>query len=328
MRSREALKVETVADFLHGRFEAVHEAVAIGRGERSQAFAFRARDCDYVVRFGTYREDFEKNRAATRYAGPHLPIPQVDEIGEAFGGAYAVSIRAHVTPLEQLNESAYRRALPSVFRMLDALRSADVSGTTGYGMWRPDGSAPYASWQEMLLDVQQDRPTSRCHGGGRRCAACRWRRETFSAGYRELEALAVWCPEDRYLIHADIVGDNMRVQQNQVTAIFDWGEAMYCDFLYDLAVLDIWAPWYPAIESVDVLAEEEEYFRFVGVLVPEFAERGRCYEVHIGLESQAYSAFMQRWGEVERSGMRTLEVALRDSNPGPTDKNPLLCRPG
>ena len=84
---------------------------------------------------------------------------------------------------------------------------------------------------------------------------------------------------------------------------------MYGDFPYDLARLDFWAPWYPAMEGVDVLAEAEEYFRSVGVAVPGFAERVRCCEVHIGLDAQAYNAFTQRWGELERSGMRTLEVA-------------------
>ena len=181
----------------------------------------------------------------------------------------------------------------------------------GYGIWRADETAPYASWQATLLDVQHDRPTSRWHGWEAVLGSVPAAMATFRAGYRELEALAPGCPEERHLIHADIVGDNVRVLGDKVTAIVDWGNAMYGDFLYDLAVRDMWAPWYPAWEAVDVLAEAEDYFRSQGVVVPRFAERVRCCEVHIGLDSQAYNAFMQRWAEVDRSGMRTLEVAHR-----------------
>lgn len=309
MSSREALDVAVVAEFLRERFEDVSEVVAIVGGEWSQALSFRAGDRDYVVRFGSYREDYEKDRVAARYAGPNLPIPEIHEVGEAFGGAYAVSTRAYGDPLDKLDDAGYRRVLPSVFRMLDAMRSADVSGTTGYGMWRPDGSAAHESWREMLLDVKHDRPASRIHGWWELLNSNSAAADVFRAGYRELEALAAGCSEGRHLIHADIVGDNVRVLRNQVTAIVDWGNAMYGDFLYDLARLDFWAPWYPAMEGVDVLAEAEEYFRSVGVAVPGFAERVRCCEVHIGLDAQAYNAFTQRWGELERSGMRTLEVA-------------------
>ena len=103
----------------------------------------------------------------------------------------------------------------------------------------------------------------------------------------------------------------MRVLGGRVTAVVDWGNAMYGDFLYDLARLDFWAPGYPAMEAVDVLAEAEGHFRSAGVVVPDFAERVRCCEVHIGLDAQTYNAFTQRWDELERSGVRTLEAANR-----------------
>ena len=44
----------------------------------------------------------------------------------------------------------------------------------------------------------------------------------------------------------------------------------------------------------------------------ERVARLRCYELHIGLDAQAYNAFTQRWDELERSGERTLQVAQGD----------------
>ena len=163
MNSHTALDAAVVAEFLRGRFEEVGGIEVIKGGEWSQAFSFRAGEIEYVVRFAAYGEDYEKDRVASRYAGPDLPIPEVHQVGEAFGGSYAVSTRMYGDPLDALDEAGYRRVLPSVFRMLDAMRVADVSWTTGYGMWRPDGSAPYESWREMLLDVENDHESSRIY---------------------------------------------------------------------------------------------------------------------------------------------------------------------
>ena len=63
------------------------------------------------MRFGSYREDYEKDRVAAKYAGPNLPIPEVHEVGEVFGGAYAVSTRAYAEPLDKLDEAGYRRVV-------------------------------------------------------------------------------------------------------------------------------------------------------------------------------------------------------------------------
>jgi hygromycin-B 4-O-kinase len=311
VNSREALDPSLVTRFLRERFEAVGGVEAIAGGEWSQAFAFRADERDYVVRFGAFRDDYEKDRVAFRYEGPDLPIPEVLGVGDAFGGGYALSTRVYGQALDTLDEAGYRQALPSVFRMLNAMRTADVSWTTGYGMWEPQGSAPYGSWREMLLDVQHDREGSRTHGWWELLSSAPRAAEAFRAGYRVLEALAAGCPEERHLIHSDIVGDNVRVLRGKVTGVVDWGNAMYGDFLYDLARLDFWRPWYPELEGVDVLGEAERYFRSVGVMLPDFAERVRCCEVHIGLDAQAYNAFTRRWGELERSGARTLEIAHR-----------------
>lgn len=164
MRSHSALDAVVVTEFLRGRLEDVDGVEAIKGGEWSQAFSFRAGELEYVVRFGAHGEDYAKDRVASRYAGPDLPIPEVHQAGRAFGGAYAVSTRMYGEPLDALDEAGYRRVLPSVFRMLDAMRAADVSWATGYGMWRPDGSASYPSWREMLLDIESDHELSRIHG--------------------------------------------------------------------------------------------------------------------------------------------------------------------
>jgi hygromycin-B 4-O-kinase len=303
------LEIEEVAEFLAGRFDDVSGVEAIGTGEWSRAFAFRVRGEERVVRFGSFPEDYAKDRVATRFATADLPIPEVHEIGEAFDGSYAISTRLHGEPFDALTQVGYRRVLPAVFRALDALRCANVSATTGYGMWRPDGSAPYASWREALLDVENDPPSGRTHGWRARLETVPSAVSTFQEGLRALRELVDICPEDRHLIHADLMADNVRVSGDRVTAVVDWANSMYGDFLYDLARLIFWTPWFPELARIDVREQARAHYASQGLYVPDFEERLRCCQVHLGLDAQAYNAFTHRWAELERSGQRTLELA-------------------
>ena len=296
-----------VESFLRRRFAGVSAVEPLGGGEWSQAFSFRTGDQDRVIRFGRFPEDYEKDRLAAGFNAPDLPVPQVHEIGEALGAAYAISTRAPGVGFDTLDEAGYRRVLPALLRAWAALRAADVSGSAGYGIWRPDGSAPFASWREFLLDVECDPASSRTHGWRSRLYTVPAAAARFEEGRRQLQGLLDACPEDRHLIHADLVGDNLRVEGDRITAVVDWANAMYGDFLYDLARLTFFAPWFPELRRIDVRGLGGEHF----ASVPDFDERLRCCEVHVGLDAQAYNAFSRRWDELARSGKRTLELARR-----------------
>ena len=302
--------VAAVADFLQRRYAEVVALEPISGGEWSQAFSFRARDQDLVIRFGRFGEDYAKDRVASGFAASDLPVPRVHEIGEAFDGVYAISDRAVGTGFD-LDAPGARRVLPALLRTLDALRSVDVSGTRGYGRWGPDGSAPYASWRDALLDVESDRESDRTHGWRTRLAGVPAAVDVFREGVRQLQTLVEACPEDRHVIHADLVGDNVLVLGDRVTGVVDWGNSMYGDFLYDLARLTFFSPWFPQLDGIDLRGLARDHYASIGLSVPDFADRLRCYEVHIGLDAQAYNAFTARWDELERSGRRTLEVAGR-----------------
>lgn len=94
-----------------------------------------------------------------------------------------------------------------------------------------------------------------------------------------------------------------------ITAVLDWGCAMYGDFLYGLAWFAFWVPWYPAWRGIDFRGEAERHFAAIGLDVPSFDERFRCCQIHIGLESQVHNAFMGPRGRLEASERRILPVA-------------------
>ena len=92
----------------------VTDVELVGEGEWSRCFGFAHRGSEHVVRFGRHVEDFRRDQWASRFASADLPIPQVTEIGEAFGACYAISARAHGTPLEQLDPPAWGATVPAV----------------------------------------------------------------------------------------------------------------------------------------------------------------------------------------------------------------------
>jgi hygromycin-B 4-O-kinase len=283
----------------------------LGHGEWSKAYAFDRADGEYVARFSAFEDDFLKDRRAAGFASAALPIPAVVDVGTAFDGFYAISARAPGGFLDALDRSDLEAVLPALFGALDAARGVDLSGATGYGTWSADGTAPHPSWRDALLDVANDRPTLRTHGWRERLANSPTGAAPFEAAFGRLRDLVTVCPEQRHLVHADLLNYNVLVQMPRVSAVIDWGCSLYGDFLYDIAWLAFWAPWYPAWAGVDFVDQAARHYAAIGLDVPDFEDRLRCYEVHIGLDSQAYNAFKGevRWATLETVAQRTLAIA-------------------
>jgi hygromycin-B 4-O-kinase len=102
---------------------------------------------------------------------------------------------------------------------------------------------------------------------------------------------------------------NVLVADDRISAIIDWGNAMYGDFLFDLAWFIFWQPWYPAWQAIDFVEEARRHYASIGLEVPDFEARLRCYQIYIGLDGQTYQAFTRRWSDLEATAQRTLAVA-------------------
>lgn len=315
----DAVNAASATAFLAERFGGeIAEVTHLGTGAWSKAFAFRRGVDELVVRFGALREDFDKDQLAARFNGPGLPVPRVLDVGKAdavgaagraIGGYYAISERLYGEYIDGVDAGQMRALLPSLFRALDAMRLADVSDSSGYGGWDAAGVAPFPSWRAHLLDIGTDSPSKRIRGWRERLAGCPTGAGPFDEAYRALQALTESLPEDRSLIHSDLLHFNVLVTGDQITAVLDWGCGTYGDFLYDLAWLCFWAPWFPAWAGIDFEAEAVKHYAEIGLVVPAFKERLRACQIHIGLDGQAYQAFIGRWDDVAQTAARTLEFA-------------------
>lgn len=303
-----AVEASQASSFLVKRFGSeAGEVAPVGQGEWSKAYFYRRGGSNYVIRFSSHQQDFAKDRLATRHSSPDLPIPLILEVGEAFGGYYAISERSDGGYFDDLNEPRLRRVLPSFFAALDGARLADISASTGYGIWEADGNAPHATWRDALMDVVNDRP--RIHGWRERMALSATGTGPFDEALLVFERLVDHVPNLRDLVHSDLLHFNVLVANDRIAAVIDWGESMYGDFLYDIAWLSFWAPWYRAWSGIDFAAEAAQHYESIGLAVPHFEARLCCYELHIGLSGQAYCAFAGHWDDLEWTAHRTLVVA-------------------
>ncbi len=303
---------EQVQRFLDEHFQSqVTDLAALSGGEWSEAFGFKYSGNDYVARFGQFEEDYLKDQFASGYGSPQLPIPKVLEVGKGLGGYYAISERAFGTMLDDQPKEAMKLTIPSLFATMDAIRETDISQFTGFGYWDTHGNGTKASWREMLLDVATDEPNSKTHGWKSRLKDSPVGEEPWHEAYANLIELSKGLPDTRSLVHNDLLNFNVLVNNSKITAVIDWANAFYGDFLYDLAQFTFWGPLHEPVKGIDWEAEALAHYTAISLEVPDFKRRLQCCMVHMGLDAQAYFAYKSNWTLFEAVAERTLEISQR-----------------
>jgi hygromycin-B 4-O-kinase len=295
------------AEFLAERYDDVRDVRRVPRGEWSRAFTFLGDGQPLVVRFGQHRRDYEKDRVAASWDQPGLPVPPVIAIGDAFDGAFAISVRAFGDALEELDADRWRRVLPALLDTLAAIRAVPLSGA-GFGRWGPDGGAPGTRWGEWLLTVGQDSADGRLPGWQDRLFAAPLARLQFDQVYALLADCTAGLPDVRCLVHADLTAGNVLVDGDAIAAVFDWGASIAGDPVYEIAWLSFWQPWHRGLAEIDVIRPGEERFADA-----DFAARLRAAQLHVGLEDLIYCAYVGRWTQLDEVARRALELARAGS---------------
>jgi aminoglycoside phosphotransferase (APT) family kinase protein len=280
------LSVADVTSFLTERHGApVADVEQLKGGFWSSAFGYRAGGRELVARFGALRDGFEADRRAMAFAGPDLPVPEVLEIGAAFGAAYAISVRHHGRFLESVRPDEAAVTGPTLVGLLGALHAVPAEDETR-------DRAASTSWRRWLLDGLLDEPGRPTHGWRTTLAEDAGLDRLFRACEARVTELADACPERRDLVHGDLLHGNVLIADDasRVNAVFSWKCSARGDFLFDTAWCTFWGSVHPGIAAADVWGRVTNAPWAAGDLV-DAAARHHCYELQIGASHLGWHAW-------------------------------------
>lgn len=247
-------------------------------GEVSQVFSFSAGGERYVVRFAhpVMLDAFEKESMIGRRVS--VRVPEIVRMGRTQEHSYAVSPFCPGTPVNQLEDPG--SVTPSLIRTLDAIHQTDLRGwRAGYGHFDGRGVGRAPTWRDHLVKVGEQEPGGFFGLWHRLFTDSFLEKDVFDDVHQRMLSLLPTVPERRFLVHGDYGFDNVLAQDDEITAVLDWANALYGDFLYDVARLRFF----------DLKRDYAELFREHYASqdrVPEdYDERLRCYLCYIGLDA-------------------------------------------
>lgn len=306
----EKLDQGEVQAFIHEHFgDRAGDVTRLSGGDWSQAYALSLDGKQVVARFGNHGEDYRKDLIASGWASDELPIPEVFELEETKVGFFALSDRARGDFLDELDGEQIKTVLPNLLRTMDAIHGIDISSTEGYGNWESDGHGPQRTWQEALLHkFEGDPPTHRTHGWRVALEASPGGTRDFDAALKVLEQLAERMPTERHVIHNDLLNHNVLVQGDKISAVLDWGNSMYGDYLYDAAWLLYCQPRYTSWPELDLAGELRRHWEATGSVPDDREARLLCYQIHVGLDAQSYAAYRGNWDQLRLNTEQTTKL--------------------
>ena len=309
---------EEVIAFLSGLHGApVTDLEPLAPGVWSSAHAYRLAGRELVLRLGTVPEGFEMDRAAMAFDRTDLPVPEVLDVGEGLGCAYAISARHHGRFLETVTPDDADVAGATLVRILAALRTVGVVAGAP-SAWYPSGISPEDStWRGWLLDGLVDDPQGRVSGWRATLAAQPELDALFVATELRISQLLDGCPERRDLVHGDLLNRNVLIAEDasRTTAVYSWKCSVRGDFLFDVAWCTFWSPWHPGIEAVDLWPRVFDDRSLADGDLTDAAVRHHCYELQIGASHLGWNAWCGNDEDLRAVAAHTAAVLER----GPLD---------
>lgn len=281
---------ETILLLLRENFQQpIHKLDSVQGGMIAQALSFQVNDKEYILRFKTNAMEATYKKEAfiyQQFASTIIPVAPILKIGWFENLFYAISEKMPGKGLSFLSEEEYKQVVPSIMETLFAIHQTDVQKWRGYGWLNDEGIGMFPSWKNFIANVIEEERSEGFYG--------KWHilfqttfleRGFFDKVYKQMLKLLEKCPEERYLVHGGYGYNNVLAQESHVTAVLDWIDAMYGDFVYDIAYLHQWPPY-----EIDFSKLLYQYYTEKGVSIPNYRERLMCYQFYIGLDGMRFFA--------------------------------------
>jgi len=281
----------------------------LGAGGWSQAFTFINDQHTYVIRWSHVLDNFERDARAYRFTSDDLPIPEITTVGRAHSAYYAISPFIEGDFLEKLSVCELDATLPALLRMFRAVRAVDLSSATGFGFWNGCGVASHPSWKAFLLDDKNASEGSLINGWRAKLEASAMGTRVYDQLWHSLASLVEYCPEERGLVHSDLLNRNVLAREGRITAVLDWGSSFYGDSLYDIAWFTFYEPWFPQFGAIN-LAQRllADFIADSHTNTDDLDARLLCYLLDIGIGSIAYNAYIENWVNAMEAADYTLTL--------------------
>lgn len=260
----------------------ISDLVVVEGGQVARTFAFRSGALEYIIRFNHDRmlnSNFPKEAYLMRkFVGTGIPLAPILHVGRMGELHFAISRKMPGQMLETLTPQEVRNLLPQLLDILATIHSIDVSDTHGYGGFGDKGEGHFSTWSDSLRMVAREEADNDYFGKWYRLFDETFlERDLYNDLYQRMCELLQYCPEDRYLIYRSLSLRNVLAQDGKITALLDWLDASYGDFVYDIAALDFWSSWLGMREAF------QEYYQQRHWELPFYEERLLCYECHHAL---------------------------------------------
>lgn len=286
---------ENIRTFLASREDARPTSIVrLTEGHTSQVFGFETNaGKKLVLRVSAHEADFAADEYAANVFGRSLMVPDVVEIGRYDGKSfYCISEMANGQTTNLLTAAELAKALPVIRQSLADIFMFDVSSTQGYGSIDvKTGNARHGSWHAALSDKIESTGDEAFRANAVKLGL---RAELVEAFFAQFRHNLTYASETRRLLHGDPAFDNMLVDGDKVTAVIDWAQMGYGDWVSDFARLDFWWPdRYGDIKSFaseygfddDHLDERVAlYYATNALWTIEFADRAKSAKVRAWLK--------------------------------------------
>lgn len=267
----------------------ITDLAPIEGGQVAHTFAFRAGEQNYVVRFNKdnmLTSNFPKEAYVyQKLASTRIPMPPLLQVGRLGDLHFAISQKAPGKMLELHTPQEVEQLLPQLMEMLDAIHQVNVSDTQGYGVFNDLGKGMSSSWRGFLLSIDHEEDERDYFGKWHHLFADTFlERDLFERISQRMKSLLDYCSTERSLLHGNYSLRNILARDGRITAVLDRVDAMYGDFVYDLAVLDFWCSWLHVSEHF------QQYYQERQREVPFYAERLLCYQCYHALGGMRFFA--------------------------------------
>lgn len=275
-----------LADTFH---QPVQNLSPLEGGLAAQALSFQVGEQEYVLRFnpGSFDTTFQKEVFIyEHFASPLIPIPPLIRTGKLGNIPYAISLKMPGRGLKSLSRVEYEQINPQLLNTLYAIHTCDVSSWHGYGTIGDDGQGMFPTWKGFIARIMEEERPDGFYGLWHNLFQTTFlERNFFEKVYAHMLHLLEFCPEERWLVHSEYGYDNVLVDNGKVTAVLDWTDAMYGDFVYDIAGMDFWPP-----EGINFPYLVYQAYTAKGLPLENYWKRLAVYKCYLGLDALRFFA--------------------------------------